>query len=91
VAAICTLVGAVLLMRAANLARGATTKYLTPAVHRARSPRSEEAVSERMIWDALDEGLDPTQDPTQDPTDQPHESAAPPDHDPRHEADSEGR
>ena len=91
VAAVCTLVGAVLFMRAANLARGTATKYVTPAVHRARSPRSEEAMSERMIWDALDDGLDPTQDPTQDPTDQPQEAAVPPDHDPRHEADSEGR
>ncbi len=91
VAAVCTLVGAVLLMRAANLARGIATKYLTSAARRSRSRRSEEEVSERMIWDALDEGLDLTQDPTQDPTDQPQESAAPPDHDPRHEADSEGR
>lgn len=91
VAAVCTLVGAVLLMRAANLARSTATKYLTSAARRSRSRRSEEEVSERMIWDALDEGLDLTQDPTQDPTDQPQESAAPPDHDPRHDADSEGR
>jgi uncharacterized membrane protein (TIGR02234 family) len=87
VTAVCTLVAAVLLMRAANLARGTATKYVTPAARRSRSRRSEEALSERMIWDALDEG----EDPTQDPTDQPHESAVPPDHDPRHEADTEGR
>jgi uncharacterized membrane protein (TIGR02234 family) len=87
VTAACTLVGAVLLMRAANLARGTATKYVTPAARRSRSRHSEEAMSERMIWDALDEG----EDPTQDPTDQPQESAVPPDHDPGHEADTEGR
>ena len=87
VTAVCTLAGAVLLMRAANLARSTATKYVTSAARRSSSPRSEEEVSERMIWDALDEGLDLTQDPT----DQPQESAVPPDHDPRHEADSEGR
>jgi uncharacterized membrane protein (TIGR02234 family) len=91
VTAVCTLVGAVLLMRAANLARGTAAKYLTSATRRSRSRPSEEAMSERKIWDALDEGLDPTQDPTQDPTGQPQEAAAPPDHDPRHEPDSEGR
>jgi uncharacterized membrane protein (TIGR02234 family) len=89
--AVCTLVGAVLLMRAANLARGTATKYVTSAARRSRSRRAEEAMSERMIWDALDDGLDPTQGLTQDPTDQPQESAVPPDHDSRHEADSEGR
>ena len=89
--AVCTLVGAVLLMRAANVARGTATKYVTSAARRSRSRRSEDAMSERMIWDALDEGLDPTQDPTHDPTDQSQESALPADHDPRHEADSEGR
>jgi uncharacterized membrane protein (TIGR02234 family) len=85
--AVCTLVGAVLLMRAANLARGTATKYVTSAARRSRSRRSEEPMSERMIWDALDEGLDPTQDPTH----QPQQSAVPSDHDPRHEADTEGR
>jgi uncharacterized membrane protein (TIGR02234 family) len=87
VAAVCTLVGAVLLMRAAPSARGTTTKYVTPAVRRSQPGRSDGIMSERMIWDALDEGRDPTQDRTQ----QPHEAAAAPDHDPRHEADIEGR
>jgi uncharacterized membrane protein (TIGR02234 family) len=85
--AVCTLVGAVLLMRAATSARGTVTKYVTPAARRSLAQRNEETMSERMIWDALDEG----EDPTQDPTDQPQESAAPPDREARHEADTEGR
>jgi uncharacterized membrane protein (TIGR02234 family) len=87
VASACTLVGAVLLMRGARSARGATTKYVTPAARRSQAGRSAEIGSERMIWDALDEG----RDPTQDQTDQPRESAASPDRDPPHEADIEGR
>jgi uncharacterized membrane protein (TIGR02234 family) len=89
-AAMCTLVGAVLLMRAAASARGTVTKYLTPAGRRSLAQRDEKIMSERMIWDALDEG----EDPTQDPTDQPQESAAQSresDREARHEADTEGR
>ncbi len=85
--AVCTLVGAVLLMRAATSARGAATKYVAPAVRRSRAQRDRKIVSERMIWDALDEGRDPTQDPTE----QPPKPAAPPDPDPGHEAETEGR
>jgi uncharacterized membrane protein (TIGR02234 family) len=85
--AVCMLVGAVLLMRAATSARGAAMKYVTPAARRSRAQRDEKIMSERMIWDALDEG----RDPTQDRTDQPQESAAPPDREARHEADTEGR
>lgn len=62
-AAVCTLVGAVLLMRAAASTRGETTKYVTPAARRLLARRADGAVSERMIWDALDEGRDPTEDP----------------------------
>jgi uncharacterized membrane protein (TIGR02234 family) len=72
--AVCTLVGAVLLMRSAATGRAATTKYVAPAARRsaARSATDETpatmspetpskpAMSERMIWDALDEGRDPT-------------------------------
>jgi uncharacterized membrane protein (TIGR02234 family) len=86
-AAMCTLVGAVLLMRAATSARGTVTKYVTPAARRSLARRNEETMSERMMWDALDEG----EDPTQDPTDQPQQSVAPPDREARHEADTEGR
>jgi uncharacterized membrane protein (TIGR02234 family) len=77
--AICTLVAAVLLMRAAASAPGTGTKYLTPAARRALSQPDEKAMSERMIWDALDEG--------RDPTDQPQE----PDRETRHDPDTEGR
>jgi uncharacterized membrane protein (TIGR02234 family) len=87
VAAVCTLVGAALLMRAAPSARSATAKYVTPAARRSLAGRSDGVMSERTIWDALDEG----RDPTQDRTDQPRESAVRPDRDPRHEADTEGR
>ena len=90
ITAICTLVGAVLLMRAAASARGAVTKYLSPAARRSLAQRDETIVSERMIWDALDDG----EDPTQDPTDQPQESAAQPgesEREARHDADTEGR
>jgi uncharacterized membrane protein (TIGR02234 family) len=85
--AVCTLVGAVLLMRAATSARGTATKYLTPGARRSLAQRDEKIMSERMIWDALDEG----RDPTQDRTGQPQESAVPPDREARHEADTEGR
>ncbi|HTZ16435.1 MAG TPA: TIGR02234 family membrane protein [Mycobacterium sp.] len=79
VTAICTLVAAVLLMRAAASAPGTVTKYLTPAARRALSQPDEKTMSERMIWDALDEG--------RDPTDQPQE----PDRETRHDPDTEGR
>jgi uncharacterized membrane protein (TIGR02234 family) len=85
--AVCTLVGAVLLIRAATSARGPATKYVTPAARRALVERNETTMSERMIWDALDEG----EDPTQDPTDQPQDTEMPPDREARHEADTEGR
>jgi hypothetical protein len=45
--------------------------------------RDDDAMSERMMWDALDEG--------NDPTDRPREPAPPPEKDPRHETDTEGR
>ncbi|ORV96725.1 TIGR02234 family membrane protein [Mycobacterium kyorinense] len=57
-AAVCTLVGAVLLMRSA--ASGGATKYVTPAARRSQAQRGDGTLSERMIWDALDEGRDPT-------------------------------
>jgi uncharacterized membrane protein (TIGR02234 family) len=85
--AVCTLVGSVLLMRAAASTRSADTKYVTPAARRSLAQRDETTMSERMMWDALDDG----EDPTQDPTEQPRESATRPDREARHEADSEGR
>jgi uncharacterized membrane protein (TIGR02234 family) len=85
-AAVCTLVGAVLLMRAATSAGGTATRYLTPAARRSMASRDERAdapMSERMIWDALDEG--------RDPTDQSGAAASPPDDNPPPEPDTEGR
>jgi uncharacterized membrane protein (TIGR02234 family) len=86
-AAVCTLVAAVLLMRASASARGAETKYVTPAARRSLGPRDDKVVSERMIWDALDGG----HDPTQDPTDEPQGPATPPEPEVRHDTDTEGR
>ena len=78
VTAVCTLIGAVLLMRAATSARGTATKYLTPAARRSAATRDDGPISERMIWDELDEGRDPT------------ESSLPNDNPPA-EPDTEGR
>ncbi|OBF63256.1 hypothetical protein A5787_15615 [Mycobacterium sp. 852002-50816_SCH5313054-b] len=73
-AAVCTLAAAVLLMRSASTARGSATKYAAPATRRSNTRREDAGgamlegsekpevsdMSERMIWDALDEGRDPT-------------------------------
>lgn len=63
-AAVCTLIGAVLLMRVARRGgvRAGSTKYAAPAARRAaaRSDSGHDDMSERMMWDALDEGRDPT-------------------------------
>jgi len=77
-AAVCTLIAAVLLMRGASFAgpaREGTTKYaskyLAPGARRSIARNDAETaspqLSERMIWDALDEGCDPTRDPTDRP------------------------
>lgn len=58
VAAVCTLVAAVLLMRSG--APTGATKYVAPAVRRAQAEQRDGDMSERMIWDALDDGRDPT-------------------------------
>lgn len=77
-ASVCTLVAAVLLMRSASdaeSARAGAAKFAAPATRRSivrrddaksamlEKPEASE-MSERMIWDALDEGSDPTEDPT---------------------------
>ena len=66
-AALCTLVGAVLMMRSATKARPSATRYVAPAARREAAQRDEggAAMSERMIWDALDEGHDPTKPDTE--------------------------
>jgi uncharacterized membrane protein (TIGR02234 family) len=58
VAAVGTLIGAVLLMRAAARARPDAARYARRAVLQTDQPGT--AMSERSIWDALDEGRDPT-------------------------------
>jgi uncharacterized membrane protein (TIGR02234 family) len=74
-AAVCTLIAAVLLMRSA---RESAAKYAAPATRRSNALRDDAdsamleepetpGMSERMIWDALDEGCDPTRDPTDRP------------------------
>lgn len=58
-AAVLSLVGAVLLMRSAAKGRADTARF-----SRGAAPAAEpsEVLSERAIWDALDEGDDPTRD-----------------------------
>jgi uncharacterized membrane protein (TIGR02234 family) len=70
VAAVCALAGAVLLVRSAAKAGATPTRYAGPAAKReaARRDGHEDGMSERMIWDALDEGRDPTKDPKRDST-----------------------
>ncbi len=73
-AAVCSVIAAVLLMRSAFILgtdRRGATKYVAPATRRSRAQREgaggatpgepgTPTMSERMIWDALDEGRDPT-------------------------------
>jgi uncharacterized membrane protein (TIGR02234 family) len=61
VAAVLSLLGSVLLMRSATGARSDAARYTRRAVVKTEEPGA--AMSERMIWDALDEGSDPTKDP----------------------------
>lgn len=60
VAAVLALACAVLLMRSASSERSGAVRY----ARRVEQPEeSDEEMSERAIWDALDEGSDPTRDP----------------------------
>ncbi|MGD1241754.1 TIGR02234 family membrane protein [Mycobacterium seoulense] len=82
-AAACTLIAAILLLRSAGdsgSARLSAEKYAAPATRRSNALRDDAdgamlekpetpEMSERMIWDALDEGSDPTRDPTDRPRD----------------------
>ncbi|OAN31421.1 TIGR02234 family membrane protein [Mycolicibacterium iranicum] len=61
VAAALSLLGAVLLVRSAAHGRAEGTRYTRRPAVVADAPAA--SMSERMIWDALDEGSDPTQDP----------------------------
>lgn len=60
-AAIGALVGAVLLMRSVAKPRPEVDRYERRGS--AQSLQDDADTSERVIWDALDEGSDPTQDP----------------------------
>ena len=63
VAAVLTLAGAVLLMRAPVKVESDDEKYEAPARRKEAARRRASAgddMSERMMWDALDEGRDPT-------------------------------
>ena len=91
-AALCTLAGAVLLIRAASKAGAGAgsdaTKYVAPAARRAAARTNEPSagMSERMIWDALDEGHDPTGGGVP-----PDSGAAPTDPGVERHSDNEGR
>jgi uncharacterized membrane protein (TIGR02234 family) len=61
VAAVGALVGAVLLMRSVAKPRPEVDRY--ERRRSAQSPEDDADTSERVIWDALDEGSDPTEDP----------------------------
>jgi uncharacterized membrane protein (TIGR02234 family) len=78
-ASVCTLMAAVLLMRSAMSAREGARKYASPATRRSIALRGDPdgamleepetpEMSERMIWDALDEGRDPTDRPRESDT-----------------------
>jgi len=64
-AAVCTLAGAVLLMRAAS--GKVVAKYATAGhVSAVDQVKEGDGISERMIWDALDEGRDLTESDPKD-------------------------
>jgi uncharacterized membrane protein (TIGR02234 family) len=68
VAAALTLAAAVLLLRAPVKSRSGGDKYEAPARRRETARQRAETggdMSERMIWDALDEGRDPTKPDTE--------------------------
>ena len=62
VAAAVTLACAVLLLRSATKERSGASRYARRTA--VQADESDDAMSERQLWDALDEGLDPTQDRT---------------------------
>ncbi len=70
-AGICALLAAVLLMRIAATGGAAATRYAPPSARRSAvqsgdvSTGAGNPLSERTIWDALDEGQDPTDGPPQ--------------------------
>jgi uncharacterized membrane protein (TIGR02234 family) len=68
IAALLTLAGAVLLLRAPAKDQSSDEKYEAPARRREavrRRAADGDDMSERMMWDALDEGRDPTKPDTE--------------------------
>jgi uncharacterized membrane protein (TIGR02234 family) len=63
-AAACALLAAVLLVRGAVRGAGGPMKYASPGERRGAAIRDDPGatMSERMMWDAIDEGDDPTRD-----------------------------
>jgi uncharacterized membrane protein (TIGR02234 family) len=63
-AAVATLLAAVLLMRSAVKGSSRADRYASPSQRRAMAGRGDSSatMSERTMWDALDEGDDPTRD-----------------------------
>jgi uncharacterized membrane protein (TIGR02234 family) len=62
-AAVGALAAAVLLIRSARADGDRTTKYAAPGARRSTARDADGTVSERNMWDALDEGRDPTDRP----------------------------
>ena len=63
-AGVACLAAAVLLMRAAGKGGSSTVKYASPAQRRAEQDHATDGqtMTERTIWDALDDGKDPTRE-----------------------------
>ncbi|MDI3315694.1 MAG: TIGR02234 family membrane protein [Mycobacterium sp.] len=79
-----TLMAGVLLMRSAAISGASrASKYLAPAARRSAAAAEDTPVSQRALWEALDEG--------RDPTDQPENSAGAGDHESGTESGTEGR
>ncbi|CDQ44275.1 trp region conserved hypothetical membrane protein [Mycolicibacterium neoaurum] len=82
-AAVITLVAAVILMRSAGTGTTAGARYAAPAARR-EAVRGETAdvtagMSERTMWDAIDEGADPTVEPAPASADEQREPGGEPD------------
>ena len=67
-AAVCALAAAVLLMRSARSGAARMRKYAAPGARRSMARRDDGEMSERTLWDALDEGRDPTDRPRESDT-----------------------
>lgn len=77
-AAVCAVLGAVMMLRSASTGPKMSSKYTSPAARRdelerrvfaererREAGREPDGASERELWEALDHGVDPTDDPPQ--------------------------